>query len=161
MAPKGERGTGEQRELEKLAAHWVSSPRGGTSWRLCARRARSCAFGATFPCAQPFVITSLPTTCRLPMRSNAASSSALRIPAREFRQRLRVALRLAPGEFAPEHADDRCTFEERQVQRQRWNRTLGEADDEVASAPGDRAEHGLREVAADRVVDHVRPLAAG
>src|SRR5690606_33931323 len=36
----------------------------------------------------------------------------------------------------------------------------GEADDEMAALPADRAEGGLRILSADRVVDHVGALAA-
>src|SRR5258706_16091115 len=62
---------------------------------------------------------------------------ALCVPLRQLGERLRVALRLAARELAPEHADDRSPLQQREVERECRNAALREADHEVATAPGD------------------------
>src|SRR3546814_9353899 len=65
-----------------------------------------------------------------------------------------VALRLARDEGAPEDAGDVAALEQRQVERQARD-ARGEADDEIAALPRDRAQRGFGIVAADRIIDEI------
>src|SRR6185295_19067425 len=82
---------------------------------------------------------------------------ALLVPGRDLPQAVDELLRFALAEIAPEHADDRRALEEREVERQLWNLSRGEADDQQPAAPGDGAERKLGVRPADRVVDDVGP----
>src|SRR5690606_18528689 len=70
-----------------------------------------------------------------------------------------VARRLTCDEGTPEDARDVAALEQGQVERQARD-ARGEADDEVAALPRNRAQRGLGIVAADRVVDQVRAIRA-
>ena len=73
-----------------------------------------------------------------------------------------VVLRLALREGAPEHADQGCALEQRQVGRQGRDAAAGgEADHQEAAVPGDGAEGLLEQFATHRIVDHIHALAAG
>ena len=69
--------------------------------------------------------------------------------------RVGEALRLAAREVAPEDADDRASFQQREVERNLRDLAGREADDEQAAAPGDRSQRRLGVRPADRVVDDV------
>ena len=71
------------------------------------------------------------------------------------------ALRLAAREVAPEHADDRASFQQREVERNPRDVAGREPDDEQAAAPGGRSQRRLGVRPADRVVDDVDAAAAG
>src|SRR3546814_6846691 len=68
-----------------------------------------------------------------------------------------VARRLARDESAPEDARDVAALEQGQVERQARD-ARGEADDQIAALPRDRAQRGLGIIAADRVIDAVRAI---
>ena len=70
-----------------------------------------------------------------------------------------IGLGIAGGEGAPEDAADVAALEQGEVERQLRD-AGGEADDEIAALPGDRAQRRLGIVAADRIVDQVRAVRA-
>ena len=86
---------------------------------------------------------------------------AFGMPSEQLLEVGQVVLGLALGEGAPEHADHRGALEQGQVHRQLGDAAAGEADHQQAAVPGDGADGLVEQVAADRVVDHVRALAAG
>src|SRR5204863_10021316 len=86
---------------------------------------------------------------------------AFAVPARELAVALGEGLRLAPGEIAPEDADDGRALEQRQVEWQLRNLAGGEADDEQPPTTGERTEGRLRIRANDRVVHDVDAFAVG
>ena len=60
---------------------------------------------------------------------------------------------------APEDADDLAALEQRQVQRN-FRNTRGEADDQVAAFPRQRAHGGFGIIATDGVIDHIHAVTA-
>ena len=66
---------------------------------------------------------------------------------------------LRPG--PPEHANNRCTFEQRKIQRELWNGTGSKPNNQVATVPGHTAEGGFSKITPDGIIDHVRTGASG
>src|SRR5690606_1838287 len=93
-------------------------------------------------------------------RADERPKLALGAPGSELREVPLVALRLARRERSPEHADDLAALEQDEVDRKLRDAAGREADHEVAAFPGDRAERGVEQVPAHRVVDHVGSRAA-
>jgi hypothetical protein len=60
--------------------------------------------------------------------------------------------------LAPEHADNTRALEQREVERQLRNLAVRKPDHEIPAAPADTAKSRLRVLAADRIVDDVRPV---
>src|SRR5262249_14985995 len=86
---------------------------------------------------------------------------ALSVPEAQLLDRFAKALWLAPRELAPEHADDRAAFQQREIERDPRNVAGREADDEQATTPGERSQRRLRIRAAYRIVHDVDAAAAG
>ena len=82
----------------------------------------------------------------------------------QLEQRLEVRcvhLRLAPRVRAPEHADQRAAFQQRQVERNRRDLAARETDHQIAAVPRHAAHDLLGVVRADRIVGNVDTAIAG
>src|SRR5690242_1520459 len=82
-------------------------------------------------------------------------------PAEELREGVRHELGLVAAIGAPEESDDVDVLHQHDVGRYLRDASTGEADDDDAPLPGDRAQALVESVAADRIVDHVDTTAAG
>src|SRR6516165_5841644 len=76
-------------------------------------------------------------------------------PVEQLNQIGAVLIRVADGERAPRHADDRAAFEHDHVERKAGDLTGGEANYEIASLPSHGAQSRLCVRPADAVVEHI------
>src|SRR6185437_60343 len=86
---------------------------------------------------------------------------ALLEPAEELREGVRHELGLVATIGAPEESDDVDVLHQHDVRRYLRDAAAGEADDDDASLPGDRAQALIEGVAADRIIDDIDAAAAG
>src|SRR5262245_47175685 len=79
-------------------------------------------------------------------RGDVRLDPAVEKPPPQLAHRFGKPLRLAARELAPEDADDRTSFEEREVQWNLRNLAGRETDDEQAAPPGERSQRrfGMR-----------------
>ena len=83
------------------------------------------------------------------------------MPGKQLLEVGRIVLRLALGKRTPEHPKHRRAFEQHQVGCQLWNGATGEPHHQQPAIPGQPAYRLLEQLATDRVIDHVDPLAVG
>src|SRR6266851_516520 len=84
---------------------------------------------------------------------------AVQIPAQQFTQVFLVALGVARSERAPEDADNRTALEQAEIERNARNIASREADDQMATLPGQPAQRRFRIRTANRIKDHINTFA--
>ena len=74
---------------------------------------------------------------------------------------LAIVLGLVFGERTPEHADNRATLQQRQIQRDLRDIAGGKPHHQEAALPGHVAQSQFGVRSADRVIDDIHALAGG